>query len=62
MAYAQIKDLKVGEIFFDKGLTPNGNIINTECKMIGYNGMGKYIIENGGITILVDGDDVVSTK
>jgi len=62
MAYAQVKDLKVGDIFFDKGLTINGDIINTQCKLIAYNGRNKYVVENNGITILQDGDDVVSTK
>mgnify|MGYP000114650797 CR=1 FL=1 len=62
MAYTQVKNLKVGDIYFDKGLTVNGNIVNTVCKLISYNGMNKYVVENDGITILVDGDDVVSTK
>jgi|TARA_A100001391_G_scaffold202833_1_gene193463 hypothetical protein len=62
MAYTKVKNLKVGDIYFDKGLTVNGDLINTECKVISYNGMNKYVVENDGITILVDGEDVVSTK
>ena len=54
--------MKVGDIYFDKGLTVNGDLINIECKINSYNGMNKYVVENDGITILVDGEDVVSTK
>ena len=31
MAYTKVKNLKVGDIYFDKGLTVNGDLINTEC-------------------------------
>ena len=62
MAYTQVKNLKVGDIFFDEGLTVNGDIVQTKCTLHAYNGMNKYVVENDGITILVDGDDVVSTK
>ena len=62
MAYTQIKNLKVGDIYFDEGLTVNGDVVTVKCKLISYNGMDKYIVENDGINILVDGDRVVSTK
>ena len=56
----KIQDLKVGDIFFSEGLTPNGDSIQTKCKLLSYNGMNKYVIENRGITILVDGDDKIT--
>lgn len=53
----KIKDLKVGDEFMVDGLSPNGDFVKTKAKLIAYNGMNKYIIDNEGITILVDGDD-----
>ena len=52
-----ISDFKVGDEFMVDGLSQNGDFIKTKAKLIAYNGMNKYIIDNDGITILVDGND-----
>ena len=49
-----VKDLKVNDVFYMEGLTPSG-----EVKLIRYEGMDKYIIETGGITMIAYGDDKV---
>ena len=54
-----IKDLKVNDVFYMEGLTPSGEVKESLAKLIRYEGMDKYIIETGGITMLVDGDDKV---
>ena len=54
-----IKDLKVNDVFYMEGLTPSGKVKESLAKLIRYNGMNKYIIETGGITMLADGDDKV---
>jgi len=53
----KIENFKVGDEFMVNGLAPNGDFVKTKAKLIAYNGMNKYVIENEGITILVDGDD-----
>ena len=53
----KIENFKVGDEFMVDGLAPNGDFVKTKAKLISYNGMNKYIIDNEGITILVDGDD-----
>ena len=56
----KIKDLKVGQIFQMEGLDVNGNTVQADCTLHAYNGMNKYIVESDGITILYDGEDVVT--
>jgi len=56
----KIKDLKVGQTFQLEGLDVNGNKVVGDCTLRGYNGMNKYIVESDGITILYDGEDVVT--
>lgn len=53
----KIEDFKVGDEFMVDGLAPNGDFVKTKAKLIAYNGMNKYIIDNDGITILADGND-----
>ena len=53
----KIENFKVGDEFMVDGLAPNGDFIKSKAKLIAYNGMNKYIIDNNGITILVDGGD-----
>lgn len=53
----KIEDFKVGDEFMVDGLSPNGDFVKTKAKLIAYNGMNKYIIDNDGITILADGND-----
>ena len=53
----KISNFKVGDEFMVDGLSQNGDFIKSKAKLIAYNGMNKYVIENEGITILVDGDD-----
>jgi rRNA processing protein Krr1/Pno1 len=53
----KIEDFEVGDEFMVDGLSQNGDFIKSKAKLIGYNGMNKYIIDNEGITILVEGDD-----
>ena len=52
-----ISNFKVGDEFMVDGLSPNGDFVKTKAKLIAYNGMNKYIIDNDGITILADGND-----
>ncbi len=54
-----IKDLKVNDVFYMEGLTPSGEIKESLAKFIRYDGMDKYIIETGGITMVARGDDKV---
>lgn len=53
----KISNFKVGDEFMVDGLSQNGDFIKSKAKLIAYNGMNKYVIENEGITILVGGDD-----
>ena len=53
----KIEDFKLGDEFMVDGLSPNGDFVKTKAKLIAYNGMNKYIIDNDGITILADGND-----
>lgn len=62
MKKVKLSSLKVGDTFLDKGLTVSGKEVITQCELIGYNGMNKYIVENDGILILQDGDDLVEKK
>ena len=39
------------------GLSMSGKTIKTKCELIRYNGMNQYVILNGGITILIDGNE-----
>ena len=54
-----IKDLKENDTFFMEGLTPSGKVKESLAKLIRYEGMDKYIIETGGITMIAYGDDKV---
>lgn len=56
----KIKDLKVGQLFQMEGLTVNGDRVLADCTLHAYNGMNKYVVESDGITILYDGEDVVT--
>lgn len=56
----KIKDLKVGQIFQMEGLDVNGNTVYGDCTLRAYNGMGKYVVESDGITILYNGEDEVT--
>ena len=53
----KISNFKVGDELMVDGLAPNGDFVKTKAKLISYNGMNKYVIESGGITVLSDGDD-----
>lgn len=53
----KIEDFKVGDEFMVDGLSPNGDFVKTKAKLVAYNGMNKYIIDNDGITILANGND-----
>ena len=54
-----IKDLKENDVFYMEGLTPSGKVKESLAKLIRYEGMDKYIIETGGITMIAHGDDKV---
>ena len=54
-----LSDCVVNEEFMMDGYSTNGEFIKTKCKLISYQGMKKYIIENDGVLVLADGDDVV---
>ena len=54
-----LKDLKVNDVFYMEGLTPSGKVKESLAKLIRYEGMDKYIIETGGITMIASGDDKV---
>ncbi len=56
----RIKDLVVGQKFQMEGLDMNGNTVQADATLIAYNGMNKYVVESDGITILYDGEDVVT--
>jgi len=56
----QIKDLKVGQLFQMEGLDMDGNTVQADCTLRAYNGMNKYVVESDGITILYDGEDVIT--
>lgn len=56
----QIKDLKVGTLFQMEGLDTDGNKVQANATLRSYNGMNKYVVESDGITILYDGDEVVT--
>ena len=56
----QIKDLKVGTLFQMEGLDTDGNKIQANATLRSYNGMNRYVVESDGITILYDGDEVVT--
>lgn len=56
----KIKDLKVGQIFQMEGLDMNGNTIQADATLRAYNGMGRYVVESDGISLLVDGKDTVT--
>ena len=55
----KIKDLKVNDTFYMEGLTPSGEVKESLAKLIRYEGMDKYIIETGGITMIAYGEDKV---
>ena len=54
-----IKDLKANETFYMEGITPFGEIKELLAKLIRYEGMDKYIIGTGGITMIAYGDDKI---
>ena len=54
-----IKDLKANETFYMEGITPSGEIKELLAKLIRYEGMDKYIIGTGGITMIAYGDDKI---
>ena len=59
----QIKDLKVGTLFQMEGLDTNGNRVQANATLRSDNGMNKesrYVVESDGITILYDGNEVVT--
>ena len=56
----QIKDLKVGTLFQMEGLDTNGNTVQANATLRSYNGMNRYVVESDGITILYDGNEVVT--
>ena len=55
----QVQDLKVGDQFKMLGLSMSGKQTQVKCKLIQYNGMNQYVIQSGGITILVDGTNKI---
>ena len=56
----QIKDLKVGTLFQMEGLDTDGNTVQANATLRSYNGMNRYVVESDGITILYDGNEVVT--
>ena len=59
----QIKDLKVGTLFQMEGLDTDGNRVQANATLRSDNGMNKesrYVVESDGITILYDGNEVVT--
>jgi hypothetical protein len=56
----QIKDLKVGTLFQMEGLDTDGNSVQANATLRSYNGMNRYVVESDGITILYDGNEVVT--
>ena len=56
----QIKDLKAGTLFQMEGLDTMGNTVQANATLISYRGMNRYVVESDGITILYDGDEVVT--
>jgi len=59
----QIKDLKVGTLFQMEGLDTNGNRVQANATLRSDNGMNKesrYVVESDGITILYNGNEVVT--
>ena len=56
----QIKDLKVGTLFQMEGLDTNGNTVQANATLRSYNGMNRYVVESDGITILYNGNEVVT--
>ena len=53
----KVENFKVGDKFMMDGYTENGEFIKTKCKLIAYNGMNKYVVDNEGVTVLIDGDE-----
>lgn len=56
----KIKDLKVGQIFQMEGLDVSGKTVQADATLLSYNGMGKYVVESDGITILYDGEHEIT--
>ena len=59
----QIKDLKVGTLFQMEGLDTDGNRVQANATLRSENGMNKesrYVVESDGITILYNGNEVVT--
>ena len=59
----QIKDLKVGTLFQMEGLDTDGNTVQANATLRSDNGMNKesrYVVESDGITILYNGNEVVT--
>ena len=56
----QIKDLKVGTLFQMEGLDTDGNRVQANATLRSYNGMNRYVVESDGITILYNGNEVVT--
>jgi len=56
----QIKYLKAGTLFQMEGLDTQGNTVQANATLISYNGMNRYVVESDGITILYDGNEVVT--
>ena len=56
----RIKDLVVGQKFQMEGLDMDGNTVQADATLVAYNGMNKYIVESDGITILYDGEEVIT--
>jgi len=56
----KIEDLKVGDKFQMEGLNTNGDSVQCDATLIAYHGMNKYVIDSDGITILYDGEQVIT--
>ena len=56
----KIKDLKVGQKFQMEGLSMSGKSVQADATLLSYNGMGKYVVESDGITILYDGEHEIT--
>ena len=56
----KIQDLKVGDKFQMEGLNTNGDSVQCDATLIAYHGMNKYVIDSDGITILYEGEQVIT--
>jgi len=62
MKEIRLKNLKVGDVFFNEGITVDGERVECKCKLIEHRNNTQSVIENDGLWILINSEEIVKTK